>query len=350
MMQKVLVYTLHSGSLYGTERMALATLAELRSEFKPVLLSPGGKIVRAAKELDIEIYLFRNAVELGIQTWRILAKYKDIRIITTGVKHALLLWGCNLWYKRTIKHIHAVHGGTNERDSYGRKHYLNYMSLHFVVNSRFVYERLQHYCVPSQRIKVIENFLPTHELIHYPHHPSFHYETGVNRIIIVSRLEPIKRVQLILDALDYMPRLAVLEVHVFGTGIELVSLQARAKNVHPNVKFLGFSNQIPEELSKSDLLVHLCPEEPFGLVVLEAMAAKIPVLVPNTGGVAGLVENEVSGFHFQANDIKDLAHRLWEIRHTSAHKLNEVVENAYQSLQTRFSTQRCIDEYRTLLD
>ena len=41
-----LVYALHSGNLYGTERMALATLQGLRDRFDPVLLAPPGPALR----------------------------------------------------------------------------------------------------------------------------------------------------------------------------------------------------------------------------------------------------------------------------------------------------------------
>ena len=51
-----------------------------------------------------------------------------------------------------------------------------------------------------------------------------------------------------------------------------------------------------------DLLVHTCAEEPFGLVVLEAFAAGVPVLVPNAGGSASLVCDGDTGFHFAASE------------------------------------------------
>ena len=86
------------------------------------------------------------------------------------------------------------------------------------------------------------------------------------------------------DALDHEPALRALKFRIFGTGEHEALLKERAQRTHPNVEFFGFSTDIGRELSESDLLLHLCPQEPFGLAILEAMSAGVPVLVPNQGG------------------------------------------------------------------
>ena len=68
--------------------------------------------------------------------------------------------------------------------------------------------------------------------------------------------------------------------------------------------------------------MHTCPEEPFGLVVLEAMAADVPVLVPDRGGPDFIVEAGVSGFKFRADDAADLAARLADLAAAPAGVLN----------------------------
>jgi glycosyltransferase involved in cell wall biosynthesis len=148
---------------------------------------------------------------------------------------------------------------------------------------------------------------------------------------------------LMLDALDIAPSLHSLEIRVLGTSWDLEKLRERARQKHPNVTFLGFTDQDENELAASNLLLHLCPDETFGLAILEAMAAQVPVLLPNQGGAAGLIETSVSGLHFQANDAPDLARQL-----ASADELNRLACNAHQRLLQCYSSSARLNDYRTL--
>jgi glycosyltransferase involved in cell wall biosynthesis len=59
-------------------------------------------------------------------------------------------------------------------------------------------------------------------------------------------------------------------------------------------------------------------EEPFGMVPVEAMAQETPVLVPDRGGIAGVVEAEghVGGLHFRCWDSGALASQLGNLIHS----------------------------------
>jgi glycosyltransferase involved in cell wall biosynthesis len=103
-------------------------------------------------------------------------------------------------------------------------------------------------------------------------------------------------------------------------------------------------------LADSDLLLHLCPVEPFGLAILEAMAAGLPVLVPDAGGAAGLVEPGVSGFHFRADDPDDLARVLASLAAAPAQRLNAVIARADARLRSHYSDRAGLDRYFKLLE
>jgi glycosyltransferase involved in cell wall biosynthesis len=343
-----LVYVLHSGNLYGTERMALATLEGLRADLSPILLSPPGPIMDEAAHRGIPSASFANPRELALRLRRELAAHKQLSFAATGVSHSLLYLALNLLYRRPGAHIHMVHGGTDERDSYGRKRLLNRTAVRFVAVSAFVRERLIAHGVRAERISVIENFLSPEDLAARPRRPAF-VDDGVRRVLIVSRVDPIKRIDLLLDALDQTPELSEIGFQVLGTGWDLEQLRKRARASHPNLDLVGFSPSVPEELTKADLLLHLCPVEPFGLAILEAMAAGVPVLVPNRGGAGALIEDGVSGLHFRADDATDLARQLLELRQAEAARLNQLVAGADQQLATRFAAAPRIADYRQLL-
>ena len=74
------------------------------------------------------------------------------------------------------------------------------------------------------------------------------------------------------------------------------------------VEFAGFSDRIPETLRTFDVCVHASiSPEPFGQVVIEAMAAGVPVVAADAGGVKEIVEDGVSGLLVPPGDASALA-------------------------------------------
>lgn len=347
-MKPAFVYALHSGQLYGTERMALHTLDGLRDELTPVLFAPPGPVHEAAQHLGIATVSFTG---IGQFAWRLrpwLAAHPRLIFAATGVAHSLVFGLWNRLYRRRHLHLHLVHGGADDQLSYGRKRLLNGRAVRFVAVSDYVRTRLLAHGVRAEQITVIGNFLPQAQIDHAPRRPAF-AATGIRRIAIVSRLDPIKRVGLLLDMLDRHPQFADLTINVFGTGGELATLRARAAARHPNVHLQGYSADVAAALADHDLLLHLCPVEPFGLAILEAMAARLPVLVADQGGAAGLVDPAAgSGFHFRADDADDLARQLAQIRQLPAADLNRVADCAFECLNARYASTSGLRVYRNL--
>ena len=77
------------------------------------------------------------------------------------------------------------------------------------------------------------------------------------------------------------------------------------------VRFSGFSDDVWEELSQLDVLVHASTvPEPFGQVVLEGMAAGLPVVAARAGGPAELITDGIDGLLFTPGQSDELATTL----------------------------------------
>jgi glycosyltransferase involved in cell wall biosynthesis len=68
-----------------------------------------------------------------------------------------------------------------------------------------------------------------------------------------------------------------------------------------------------EFIDTFDCLVLASKDEPFGLVLLEAMRAGLPVVASNAGGVPEIITNEVNGLLFEPEDFEGLANALARI-------------------------------------
>lgn len=343
------IHVLHSGKLYGTERMTIKIARSLSNKYSSVILTPSGLVLVEAEKHSITTKCFQNGWGLVHYLKLFLVKYSKIVFVTTSVSQSVLIIILNIFYRRHIVHLHMVHGGIEERISYGKKSWLNYLPVELIAVSNYVSERLKIHGVYSHKIKVIDNFLLKSEIEQIPKRKSFK-RSGIRQIILVSRLDPIKKIDLLFDALDFSPKLNNLEFHIFGLGTDMEKLKTRAKEKHPQILLKGFSQEIWQVMANYDLLLHLCPVEPFGLAILEAMAIGLPVLIPNQGGTKDLVEHNISGFQFNANDKTDLARCLIGLQQTSPELLNSVVENAYQTIASQYSEEQGIAAYCQLFD
>lgn len=83
-----------------------------------------------------------------------------------------------------------------------------------------------------------------------------------------------------------------------------VERDARLRKV---VSYEGYSDDVRAQLAGCGLLLHMRPDEPFGIVLIEAMALGLPVVAPRSGGPAEIVEHGVTGFLFAPGDVRAAA-------------------------------------------
>jgi glycosyltransferase involved in cell wall biosynthesis len=135
-------------------------------------------------------------------------------------------------------------------------------------------------------------------------------------VLYASKLIPSKHPDAVLRAAAVLRgRDCRLHVVVAGSGVlepELRRLAAEL-GIGASVSFIGFVNQsaLPELFAACDVFVLPSENEPWGLVVNEAMCAGLPVVVAEgVGCVPDLVQPGVNGFTCEARDPDSLAGAL----------------------------------------
>jgi glycosyltransferase involved in cell wall biosynthesis len=87
------------------------------------------------------------------------------------------------------------------------------------------------------------------------------------------------------------------------------SVSALAKDLP--IEFLGWREDLPGLYSNFDLLVvPSAPGEGFGRVIIEAFSADVPVVAYESGGIAELIEDEVTGYLVRPQTPHALAERI----------------------------------------
>lgn len=130
-------------------------------------------------------------------------------------------------------------------------------------------------------------------------------------LLSVGKLDPRKnltmQLQLLKKLIDSGKEVFLI---IIGDGPQRLELERLAKEleISDSVSFAGFVNE--EELhsyySACDIFLFTAHREPFGLVVVEAMAAGKPVVVPDEGGPPEIVVNGISGLIYRQGNLDDL--------------------------------------------
>ena len=118
-----------------------------------------------------------------------------------------------------------------------------------------------------------------------------------------------------------------------GTSFKELNDLACSLQIENKINFLGNKSRewIYDNLSNYDVFVQPSRFEGFGLSVIEAMAAKLPVIVASNGGPEEIVNYGEYGFVFSNDDYIDLSDKILEtIKLISNNKIQPIVDKAYQ--------------------
>jgi glycosyltransferase involved in cell wall biosynthesis len=131
---------------------------------------------------------------------------------------------------------------------------------------------------------------------------------GPYRVVTVGRLQAPKDVVTLVRALAGLPR-GAYEAVIVGEGPDRpgVESEIRRLGLESLVELAGARNDVAELLAKADLFVLSSRSEGLPLSILEAMAAGLPVVATNVGGVPELVVEGETGFLVPPGDPKSLA-------------------------------------------
>ena len=171
------------------------------------------------------------------------------------------------------------------------------------------------------------------------------YDFNIFRIVQVSRLDHEKKGQhILLEALKtlvYKKKITNICVDFIGEGNAFAYLKKLVEEykIKEYVNFLGIKdrNYIYEHLKDYNLLVQPSLYEGFGLTIVEAMAAKVPVLVSDIDGPMEIVDNGNHGYFFKTGNPKMCAEKILTIMNDSlSANFKNKMEDSACFVQTKF--------------
>lgn len=156
-------------------------------------------------------------------------------------------------------------------------------------------------------IQVIFNFVDVKRFNRKPLDPfrKVIAPNGEKIVLHASNFRKVKRVDDVIKVFMQLNREIPSKLLLVGDGPERTSIErlCRQNAAHHDIRFLGKQEQIEDILAVSDLFILPSEYESFGLAALEAMAAGVPVISTNAGGLPEVNVNNYSGFLSNVGDV-----------------------------------------------
>jgi glycosyltransferase involved in cell wall biosynthesis len=156
-------------------------------------------------------------------------------------------------------------------------------------------------------------------------------------LVSVGSLEPVKHHEFLLQVLAEAKRAGqTFTLDLFGDGPLRKELErsARLLGIEDQVRFRGYHADVRKYLGGYRAYVHACPSETGPLAIIEAMAAGLPILAPNSGGSSQLYEDGVEGRFWPLDDASEAAAILVDT--LSPPKVSDFSAAASQRFQRNF--------------
>lgn len=135
---------------------------------------------------------------------------------------------------------------------------------------------------------------------------------------------------LIAAARDFVKKYPNCVFIFLGAGKDEEELKAISADI-PQIKWLGFKNNIVDYMESLDFFVFPSRNEGLGSVLLDIMDHKIPIIASRVDGIPEIVHDHETGLLFENESFKDLLKCMYEVMENPALKA-KLVEGAYNSL------------------
>ncbi len=226
-----------------------------------------------------------------------------------------------------------------------------------VAVSGFVRDGLLETGLPAGRISVVHNGIEPGRFAPQPGvrdavRSDFHFSDGDLVIGAAGALNAGKGLFVLLEAASRLqrehPQLKI-KLLMAGEGEGRGALERKAGALGVDAVFSGRRLDMERIYHAMDIFVFpsIC-RETFGMVVIEAMAAGLPVIASSVGGVPEIVENGENGILVPPGDPDSLARAIGLVAE-EAGLAQRLAANGKKSVETRFSAQAMAASFESVL-
>tara|TARA_B100001741_G_C16539953_1_gene593823 strand:+ start:240 stop:1385 length:1146 start_codon:yes stop_codon:yes gene_type:complete len=133
-----------------------------------------------------------------------------------------------------------------------------------------------------------------------------------------------------------------------GSLREQMIKKVEEKKLDQHISFIGNIQNVPEFLSMLDIYIQPSITEGYPLSVLEAMAAKLPIITSNAGGLDKMIDHDINGWKYEARNIDELFEILKLAMNSSKKKLFNLSSNAFKKINIENNIENIAKVYNSI--
>lgn len=183
--------------------------------------------------------------------------------------------------------------------------------------------------------------------------PELKQEKVNNKVVVISRLHPEKRLDHSIKAFEkVIKKVPDAKLHIYGDGQEKSNLQSLINKLglQDNVKLMGYSKEVNKILQSADCSLLTSKYEGFALVVQESIANATPVIAYDIKyGPSDMINNDINGYLVENNNINELSNCIIKYLNKSKKDKNKYCDAAIKKASD-FSNQRFANSWIELFD
>ena len=218
-------------------------------------------------------------------------------------------------------------------------------SLVIVCSNAMKGDTKQKYTVPDDKIWVVPIGIdPTKFLVSRPNRDRVRDRFGITQsnklVLFVGRLTHQKGCEYLIRAIPSVSKYYDAKLIVVGDGYMRGELEYVAQTTGEawRIRFTGFipDSDVVDLMLSADVMVIPSVYEPFGVVALEAMAAKVPIVASGVDGLAEIVKHEYNGILVYPRDPDSIS---WGISRILSDPANtqRLLENGRRELSKQYT-------------
>lgn len=231
-----------------------------------------------------------------------------------------------------------------------KKYIYDKICLSITVSAKNKESLIKNFDLPEDKIKIVYNSVDIHPIENYDlnilNELRNKFAISDSSIVYgtVGRLNKQKGHQYLIEAakkiIEKVPGSIFLIVGKGQLKDQLIQ-KTKDEDIYENFRFVGYQKNLPEILAIMDIFVLPSIAEGFPFALLEAMAAKKPIIATNVGGVTEIVENGVNGIVVEPMDPDALSTAILTLA-VDAKKRMCFAEEGYKTILSNFTLEKMI--------
>lgn len=342
----------------GAERICIdicRSLADQGHVVKIILFEDSNEYIELSETIEIDVVevsfkLYKTKQNENLQ--KSIEKFNP-EIVNIHLYYADLIWKSVKLNIPSVTHLHGMY------PQYNFPYKGLFSKITWITLLEFLWFKNQLKKIPTAFISISQE-TTSHLKKHIPKNTYFQLPNAIDyqkfynsnertfpinpiKIVSVGSLVPHKGQILLVDIIKYLNEFSgnKVECTLIGDGPEKENIIQYATNqkVNNQIVLKGKVSNPESYLSNANIYVHCAFSEPFGLVLLEAMASGLPVFTTDGKGNRDILEHKKNGFIYPKRNAKVIAKDILQLTQ------NQDAYNSMSIYAKEFSKQYDIKDY-----